>query len=229
MSTKTKPVGLSVLHTRVGNPAIDEALSSASLGGWYPKNVVVLSEAKCSVLRDFPAGGARWKKCERGVWIAKLPYARALVEPIIGLGWFVKLETEHLQGGRPGDFQHVLTEANSAEALVVVPELKLAKRLAFHAVRRAKVGDIPAPLPGIRWRPLPYDIYTYVFDERNAALKYAPALDSPEFDFAPPHQRPAQAPVAATPATDFRVTINLGDTQVEYSGAIGAVNARALE
>jgi hypothetical protein len=176
------------------DPACDAALSSVNLGGWHPKHLVKLSPERCAVLaaltkrghysrisKRFIPCGTPWKKNFAGGWTAHLPYGQVSVFQLLGGGWCMQAQTEYFQHARRGDCRYVLTQANSGEAVISVPDLELAKVLALHVYRRAQTGDVESPLPGIKLRPIPHDFYEGLHDD-NRQMKYALALDASCFD-----------------------------------------------
>jgi hypothetical protein len=217
------------LHRGV-DPRAELALSSLPLQGFYAKHVAVLSRPAQSAISHFQPRsflstwdgkmlrykGRRLRNYRDGFTL-EMPQSGGnflLVFPAKGMGWsiFAEADTFYRVPGRRTKF-YVLTVADTSEAVIVTSSVDVAQKLAVPAYQRCWLGNCPAPLPGLRWRPLPHDIWTALFEESRLRAG-APALESDHYewrmpDLTVPLVRPGHRPKAKSAIT--RLTINLGE------------------
>jgi hypothetical protein len=183
------------------SPHAGACLASLPLSGWPAKHLAQLSPEAEGIISHFQPNSYYCTETQRhfrykikwlsdgygGVtWELGLHGNLIYIRPAKTYGYVIFVKSSELQNKRDIDYHHVLTIADSSEAIILVSTIELAKKLAIPVFQRAWIGNCKAPLPGLKLRPLPYDYWQCIFRDDNRAMATAPALNSPAFNFNSP-------------------------------------------
>jgi hypothetical protein len=188
---------IGALHHHEASPHARACLASLPLRGWPAKHLAQLSQEAEGIVSHFQPNSyycletqhhfrwkTNWLSDGYGGFTWELPQSDNLIYilPAKPYGYVIFMKSSSLQNGRDIDYHHVLTTADTSEAIIIISTVELAKKLAIPAFQRAWIGNCKAPLPGLKLRPLPYDYWQCIFSDDNRAIASAPALESYVFN-----------------------------------------------
>ena len=188
---------IGALHHHEASPHAGACLASLPLSGWPAKHLAQLSPEAEGIISHFQPNSYYCTETQRhfrykikwlsdgygGVtWELELHGNLIYIRPAKPYGYAIFVKSSELQNKRDIDYHHVLTTADTSEAIILVSTIELAKKLAIPVFQRAWIGNCKAPLPGLKLRPLPYDYWQCIFRDDNRTIASAPALESNFFD-----------------------------------------------